>query len=236
MLQQPVAGLVAEAVVDDLEAVQVQEHQRHGPTRALRARHRLAQAVAEQHAVGQAGEAVEIGQVAELLLRLLAVGHVAQVDQPLPAWPRAQRGHANLQRALQGLAVQRQAVASLQGEAVGSVGLAVVATADVALQHPLRRLAHRRGRRLVGQQHLAMLIAQQDALGGRLQHVANAPSRALASDPVAASQVPHQALPPPYEPSSPPDGGSASGVGGVESIGRMETDVDSLPSARLGLA
>ncbi len=58
--QQLVAGRVAEAVVDDLEAVEVEEQHRRadGGVVALRAPDRLVEAVDEQDAVRQAGEVV----------------------------------------------------------------------------------------------------------------------------------------------------------------------------------
>ena len=79
--QQLVAGQVAEAVVDDLEAVEVEEEDGGQPLRlAARALDRLPQPVHEQRAVGQAGERVVEGVVEELLLGLLAVGDVVGVE------------------------------------------------------------------------------------------------------------------------------------------------------------
>ncbi len=60
--QQPVPGLVAEGVVDVLEAVEVHEQHGRGP-----GRHRLLEPGAEQPAVGQAGEVVVHGPVLALL-------------------------------------------------------------------------------------------------------------------------------------------------------------------------
>jgi hypothetical protein len=69
---------VAERVVDELKAVEVEEQ--HGGAglgrRALGAADRLAEPVEEQHAVGQAGQGVVQRVVLEALLGLLAVGHV----------------------------------------------------------------------------------------------------------------------------------------------------------------
>jgi hypothetical protein len=81
VLQQQVAGLMAEFVVDDLEAVEIEEHQRHRLAVALGAGHGLAEAVAEQHAIGQAGQAVVVGQVLQLLLHLVLLGCIAQAHQ-----------------------------------------------------------------------------------------------------------------------------------------------------------
>ena len=75
--QQPVAGGVAQALVDELEAVEV--HEQHGAA-LLRAPapagQRAAQAVHEERAVRQPGEAVVEGVVLELLLRAPALGDV----------------------------------------------------------------------------------------------------------------------------------------------------------------
>ena len=70
--QQPVADVVAERVVDELEAVEVQEQHRRagGRAAALRAPDRLRQAVQEQHAVGQPGQRVVQGVVLQALLGL----------------------------------------------------------------------------------------------------------------------------------------------------------------------
>ena len=54
-LEQRVADVVPEAVVDDLEAVEVEEHDRHQAVDALGVNHRLFQAFEQQHAVRQGG-------------------------------------------------------------------------------------------------------------------------------------------------------------------------------------
>jgi hypothetical protein len=66
LAQQPVPGAVAEAVVDHLEVVQVDEE--HGQAAAVAARpgQRVPDPVVEQGPVGQVGEAVVEGQVLEL--------------------------------------------------------------------------------------------------------------------------------------------------------------------------
>ena len=64
-LQQAVADLVAEAVVDLLEVVQVEEQERRGLVVAPGVRHRLARALGEHRAVGQAGERVVVREELE---------------------------------------------------------------------------------------------------------------------------------------------------------------------------
>jgi hypothetical protein len=86
-LQQLVAHAVAEAVVDELEVVQVDEHHRHGARRALR-EHRLAHPVVQQVAVGQAGERVVVRLVLELHLVALPLdGVLHRAQQQLALEP-----------------------------------------------------------------------------------------------------------------------------------------------------
>ena len=77
--QQPVAGLVAERVVDELEAVEVEEQ--HGgaavAVAAARAPQRLLEPVEEQRPVREPGERVVERAVAEPLDRAAVVGGVA---------------------------------------------------------------------------------------------------------------------------------------------------------------
>ena len=75
ILQQLVAGRVAERVVDVLEMVEVEKmHGHHLAT--LDARQRLLELLVEQHAVGQAGERVVQRHVRDFLFRPAALGDV----------------------------------------------------------------------------------------------------------------------------------------------------------------
>ena len=60
-LEQAVADIVAQGVVDVLEAIEVDEH--HGEPRAVARRRvdRLLQAVVQQRAVGEPGERIVVG-------------------------------------------------------------------------------------------------------------------------------------------------------------------------------
>ena len=101
--QQLVAGLVAERVVDRLEAVDVEQQHRDAEAEALGAAEGVLDAVEEQRAVGQAGERVVQRLVAHDRLRALAVERRGQQVgdrlQPLAllageradAWPSARR-------------------------------------------------------------------------------------------------------------------------------------------------
>jgi len=71
-------GRVPQGVVDQLEAVQVDEQQRATLTASLGARQRLAQATRELQPVRQAGERVVMGQMAQPLLRVLERGDVGE--------------------------------------------------------------------------------------------------------------------------------------------------------------
>ena len=75
-LEQAVAGGVAERVVDVLEAVEVEEQHRDARVLPARAHDRARQALRQQRAVGQAGEGVVVGEVAQFLLGALLVGDV----------------------------------------------------------------------------------------------------------------------------------------------------------------
>ena len=77
LAQHLVAGAVAERVVDALEAVEVEEVDGGGRIAVAPGEH-VAQAVAEQRPVGQAGERVVQGQALELDLHALAIGDVEE--------------------------------------------------------------------------------------------------------------------------------------------------------------
>ena len=80
-LQQAIAGVVAERVVDVLEVVEVEEHDRHAQLRALRQRQRVLDPVPEQAAVGEQRERVVERELAQLLLERLALADVAEIER-----------------------------------------------------------------------------------------------------------------------------------------------------------
>jgi len=137
-LQQPVADRVAGAVVDLLEVVQVHQQHTDAAAAAGLAGQRLLEPVAEQGPVGEPGEGVVQGLVAELVFELLAVGDVAAVE------------HDALDRGLAELAGQQRLHV-----APGAVGTA---------QPPLGRQGHARaglGRRQHRRQLLVVVGVQQ---------------------------------------------------------------------------
>ena len=72
-LEEPVTHLVAEAVVDELEPVEVEEHERHAGVVALGPAERQLQPVHEQHAVGEPGELVVDRRMGQTFARSRAV-------------------------------------------------------------------------------------------------------------------------------------------------------------------
>ena len=79
--QELVAGLVPEAVVDELEVVEVDVEDGERSPAVLHVRDRGVEPASELVAVGQAGQRIVIGAVGELLLGTLAVADV--VDHAL---------------------------------------------------------------------------------------------------------------------------------------------------------
>ena len=71
--EELVAGVVAQAVVDVLEAVEVEEHDADARLRALAARDRLTQPVEEQQTIREPGERIVHRLVRELFLERLAL-------------------------------------------------------------------------------------------------------------------------------------------------------------------
>ena len=68
---------MAVGVVDGLEAVEVEQHDRDQLAMAVGARQGLAQIVAEQHAVGEAGQLIELRQLGQPPLGAMALDRVA---------------------------------------------------------------------------------------------------------------------------------------------------------------
>ena len=98
--QQFVAGHVAETVIDDLEAVEVEEENGElEPVRPLGARDRAAEPIREQGAVGQAGEDVVVRLMDKLLLGGLALGDVLVGDDDADRVEVAEAGHSDVEPA-----------------------------------------------------------------------------------------------------------------------------------------
>ena len=83
LLENEVAGSMAEAVVDGLEVVEVDEHDGDGGRASLGAPERVLDAVGEERAVREVRHRIVERLVGELLLERLALAHVAAVqDDP----------------------------------------------------------------------------------------------------------------------------------------------------------
>jgi hypothetical protein len=77
--QHAVAGGMADAVVDQLEAVQVEEqHGEHRPALALGQRQRILQAIEQVQAVGQAGQRIVHGLMGQALLGTQALADLPE--------------------------------------------------------------------------------------------------------------------------------------------------------------
>ncbi len=77
-LQQLVTGIVAQAVVDAFEPVQVDKQQRQLAVLTTGTRHRRVQALGQQQAIGQLGQGVMVGQVVNFFLGALKRTHVSK--------------------------------------------------------------------------------------------------------------------------------------------------------------
>ena len=138
--QDPVAGGVAEAVVDGLEVVEVDEQHSHPDAVAEGPRDRVADALVEQRPVGEVGDRIVEGLVGELLLERLALRDVAAVqDDPTDRGVAEEVGVEDLEVTQAAVLVREQAVDHLG--ATGSAG----AVGEAAQQTPL----------LIGVQQLA---------------------------------------------------------------------------------
>ena len=78
LFQQGVADVVAQGLVNHLEAIQVDMHERDPQPVAMRMRDHLREPVLHQEAVWQAGQHVVVGEILHSLLGTLALGDVAR--------------------------------------------------------------------------------------------------------------------------------------------------------------
>ena len=147
-LEEHVAVLVAERVVDLLELVEVHDQERQRLARPQRRADRVVDAVPEQDAVGQAGEVVVQRLVLERLGVGLALGDVAQAADVDRAGARAPRrsGRApsgTSSRPCGGRPTRRRGRASAAGSRSCSPGSASLAKSPGASGRPSSRTAAR---------------------------------------------------------------------------------------------
>jgi hypothetical protein len=69
---------MAEGVVDDLEAVKIQEHHADFPSVAAGFRQQLGESHVQRHAIRQTGQRIMLGDVPHAFLGLLAFGDVGE--------------------------------------------------------------------------------------------------------------------------------------------------------------
>jgi hypothetical protein len=80
-LQQSIAGIVTQGVIDVLEVVKIKEHHGHPMSAPLRQRQGVLDAVAEQASVRKQRQRIMKRQVPQLLLERLALADVAEVKR-----------------------------------------------------------------------------------------------------------------------------------------------------------
>ena len=151
--QQGVAGVVAEGVVDPLEVVDVEEEDRDLPLVAGGVRQRIVQDLAHEGAVGQAGEAVEIGEVADPFLGVAALAHVEAASHHLQRLPVAAAQKLHLvgdpavlavgaaEAVLVGDLAQLRQPAEVLGQAAGVAGVDPVEPEPAVVEEVLGREA-----------------------------------------------------------------------------------------------
>ena len=141
-----VARGVAERVVDDLEVVEVDEDDPDAARLAAAARDRVADALDEQRAVGQAGDRVVERLVGELALEGLALADVARVeDDAADVLVAGQVGEQDLELARGPVLVGQRALQRLRGDRrVDAVGDQAQQAAAFALLHRASRCGGRR--------------------------------------------------------------------------------------------
>ena len=141
--QQPVADVMAERVVDRLEAVQVDEDQRRLAAAGVQAVEALLEVARDEAAVGQAGEGVAHRQPVRARLGLLELGDVDLADQEdLAALDRiAAQPHRDV------VPARPQAGADLRGGA--GLAAAVQLLDDLAQLAPVEHPAARAGIRMI---------------------------------------------------------------------------------------
>ena len=141
---------MAEGVVDRLEAVEVEEHDRARHIAGGRRAQRFAEQLADPAAVGQAGQDVDIGEVGQSLLRLADLGDVgadpAEAFEPAGGIDDRVAGDRNPARPARRLQFHFERIERLLFE-----------------QHPaeLRMAAEQSGQRMADQ--LAGRLAEQSA-------------------------------------------------------------------------
>jgi len=158
-LEQQIAHVMAHAVIDVLEMVEIQVQDGQHAQLAPRRRQRLRQPVQQQHPVRQVGEEIVLGQVPRVFLALLALADVAE------------DGHVIAQLALavaDGRQRQPGRIAPARLALANDIALPIAVGVDL-LPHVLdkRRRVRLRAVRHEGlAQHVVRTVAADLAVGG----------------------------------------------------------------------
>ena len=176
--QQAVTDVVAQGVVHELEAVQVDEQDRHLFARDGRLRQRLAQALLAQRAVGQLGQHVVLRQKADALFFGLAVGDVdgnANEVAHLPAGGAFAHHRHHQPRRVTAPRLAADAHLALPGVFLAQGGpfgpRAVQQAGNVVTDHLVELVGRAAAKRLVHADDLALRVHDDDALGRSLEHL-----------------------------------------------------------------
>ena len=178
MDQEQVAEMVAERVVDLLEAIEVEQQQRQRFAVAGRRAQRLGQAVVEQHAIGQAGQGIVHRLVAQPVLLSLGGGDVAHDRDQEPLVLDHGRAQRDLDREGGAVLTARQALEAiavagargLEPPVLGQVGEQLQ---DVAPDQVRRPTAEHAQRRFVGGVDPTVGAHREDAIEALLHDVAH---------------------------------------------------------------
>ncbi len=171
---------MAEAVVEHLEAVQVDVQQGQAAAALARALAGLVQAVLEQGAVGQAGELVVVREVAQALLGIAACGEVGEKADDVAGVAPGITHHVELQPLRVELAVLAGVhqfalpAAALLQLLADQVVLAAALAGAVDLHHRVAKhlvaaVAGNVAEGLVDRQQAVLRVEDNDALAGRLE-------------------------------------------------------------------
>ena len=195
-LQQEIAGIVSQGVVDDLEIVEIHEQDRDRAALLARLLQCRVQALLEHDAVGQLGQAVEVREEPDSLFEVLVLGDVAHDHEDFVV--RADR-HARLE-------IQKPAVALLdimkqlrlpgrqRPVDVFEQGVADLAGHDFA-DMPSNQTLGFEGRRKI----VRDFVVQADTVAAQAQHHVRYRFDKRAVLPLAAAQLVHGLVGAPLE-------------------------------------
>ena len=177
-LQQPVAGQVAERIVDALEVVEVDEQQRQRRAVLAAGVRQLLEVLDEGGAVRQAGQRVVVREMVDARARQLAVAHVAHDRHAQPLAVAQHRAHDELDRDAGAVPVHHGAVVArllARGDHRSDLGhlLGRDELERPAAEHLLEPLADQLAQRRVGVGDEAVAM-EHDAFGAGLHELGEA--------------------------------------------------------------